>query len=78
MLDISDAWGAYQFDLVVANFGLWVEGKLSLRDDKGKPKHTLEKLLADESKQPEMYGSLAGRVTRKVTIPESGVWEDAS
>lgn len=36
---------AFWFDEAVAFWGAWVEAKLSERDEKGKPKHDLDKLL---------------------------------
>jgi len=54
--------------------GRYIENKLNEHDDKGKPLHTLAKLL-DEEKQPTTeFASLAGRVTQKMVIPENGIW----
>lgn len=47
-IGIGDDWLALQFDLTVAEYGLYVEGKLEERDSKGKPKHTLKKILSGE------------------------------
>lgn len=42
-----DRWLAYQFDAAIALWGRWVDNKLEATDSKGKPKHTLDALLAD-------------------------------
>lgn len=47
---LRDEWLAFQYDTSIAFFGMWVEGKLSETDSKGRPKHDLEKLLADPDK----------------------------
>lgn len=76
---VADEWAAYQFDLVVAQFGAWVEGKLNERDDKGKPKTTLAKLLGDKAQRQAAGASgMALPVTaiRKVRIKEDGTWDD--
>lgn len=69
------SWEAYQLDLCALQVGRWIEGKLAERDDKGKPKHTLAKLLDEEEKQPATeFQSMAGKVVRKVAIPADGIW----
>lgn len=65
-------------DLAVYHTGKWIESKLEERDKKHQPIHKLEDLLA-EPKQGEgdrLFGSLAGRVTRKVVIKPDGTWDD--
>lgn len=42
-----DAWLALQFDQAISLLGRYLDGKLSTFDDQGRPKHTLEGLLAD-------------------------------
>ena len=53
-----------------------MENKLDERDKQGKPIYRLEDLLADPTpgKGNQAYRSLAGLVTKKMQIPESGVW----
>lgn len=43
----TGTWVAFQFDRTVASYGLFVESKLSERDDKHKPKHTLDEILVN-------------------------------
>ena len=43
VVGIDDPWAAYQFDMAVAQFGAWVEGKLNERDKSGKPVNSLAK-----------------------------------
>lgn len=62
-------------DLCALQVGRWIENKLNERDDKGKPIYTLARLLdEDEKAAATEFRSLAGMVTRKVAIPESGIW----
>lgn len=69
------SWEGYQLDLCALQVGRYIENKLNERDDKGKPVHTLAKLLDEEEKQVAgEFRSMAGLVTRKVAIPDSGVW----
>jgi len=44
-IDPENVWLCWQFDNAVETFGSWVEGKLSERNSKGKPKHEIEDLL---------------------------------
>lgn len=69
------SWEAYQLDLCALQVGRWIENKLQERDDKGKPIHTLARLLDAEATQPATeFRSLAGMVTQKVAIPDNGIW----
>ena len=69
------SWEAYQLDLCALQVGRWIENKLNERDDKGKPIHTLGQLLDEEEQKPATeFRSMAGLVTRKMAIPESGIW----
>ena len=65
-------------DLVTYHTGKWIESKLEERDKKNKPIYKLEDLLADpqEGAGNPLFGSLAGRVTRKVQIKPDGTWDD--
>jgi hypothetical protein len=74
---VADPWAAYQLDVAVMEFGTWVENKLNERDSKGKPKHTLGKLLG-ESAGPREYAPLNidPAAVRKVRVREDGTWED--
>lgn len=47
ILGLRNSWIAYQFDNGVVTFGRVTESKLSERDKNGKPKHRLDRLLAD-------------------------------
>ena len=77
MVGVTDEWAAYQFDLCVGQFGAWVEGKLNERDGKGKPKHTLAKLLSDEDgAQERQYAPVSAEGLRKVRVKEDGTWDD--
>jgi len=73
----GDSWEAYQIDLATLELGTHIENKLAERDKQGKVKHTLAELLADkpEDADQQRFASLAGMVTKKIAIPESGVWE---
>lgn len=75
MIGLTDSWAAYQFDLAVAQFGAWVEGRLGERDSKGKPKHTLAQLLSDGTEKAQ-YLPLAGLAVRMVRIKEDGTWDE--
>ncbi len=46
ILQIEDAWAGYQLDVAVLNFGTWVENELQETDKQGRPKRSLEQLLA--------------------------------
>ena len=56
--------------------GRWVEGKLSERDKKGKPVHSLGALLDEQGAQE--FAPLAVDVSqlRKVRVKEDGTWDD--
>jgi len=56
--------------------GRYIENKLEERDKQHKPIYRLEDLLADPKPggASQAYRSLAGLVTKKMKIPESGVW----
>jgi len=70
----ADSWEAYQLDLATLELGTHIENKLAERDKQGAPKHSLAELLSDK---PETirFASLAGMVTKKVTLTEAGTWE---
>lgn len=76
VIGVDDPWAAYQFDLAVAQFGAWVEGKLDERDKKGKPTHTLASLLGDEAARAREYAPVSAEGLRKVRVKEDGTWED--
>jgi len=76
VIGIDDTWAAYQFDMAVAQFGAWVEGKLAERDKAGKPKHSLAKLLGDEAAQVQEYAPVSAAGLRKVRVKEDGTWDD--
>jgi uncharacterized protein YigE (DUF2233 family) len=73
----GDSWEAYQIDLATLELGTHIENKLAERDKQGKAKHSLAELLADKPEEAAKlsFASLGGMVTRKIAIPESGVWE---
>jgi hypothetical protein len=77
IVGVTDQWAAYQFDLCVAQFGAWVEGKLSERDKAGKPKHTLAKLL-DDGEAAQQFAALHidPSTLRKVRVKEDGTWDE--
>ena len=76
MIGVDDPWAAYQFDMAVAQFGAWVEGKLNERDKAGKPKHSLAKLLGDEAAQVQEYAPVSAVGLRKVRVKEDGTWDE--
>ena len=76
VIGVDDPWVAYQFDMAVAQFGAWVEGKLSERDKAGKPKHSLAKLLGDEAAQVQEYAPVSAVGLRKVRVKEDGTWDE--
>jgi len=76
VIRVDDPWAAYQFDMAVAQFGAWVEGKLNERDKAGKPKHSLAKLLGDEAAQVQEYAPVTAAGLRKVRVKEDGTWDD--
>lgn len=66
-------WEAYQLDVAVLTVGREIENGLAERDRDGQPVRTLEELLGGERREAG-FAPLAGRVTRKLAVPESGVW----
>lgn len=72
----ATSWEAYQLDLCALQVGRWIENKLNERDDKGKPLTTLARLLDEDDGAVGVteFRSLAGMVTRKVAIPDNGIW----
>ena len=76
VIGVDDPWAAYQFDLAVAQFGAWVEGKLNERDKKGKPVNSLAKLLGDEAARTQEYAPVSAVGLRKVRVKEDGTWEE--
>ena len=76
VIGVGDPWAAYQFDMAVAQFGAWVEGKLNERDKAGKPKHSLAKLLGDEAAQVQEYAPVRAEGLRKVRVKEDGTWDE--
>ncbi len=69
-----DSWEAYQLDLATLELGTHIENKLAERDKQGGPKHSLAELLSDKPDEIR-FASLAGMVTKKVTLTEAGTWE---
>ena len=65
-------------DLATWTVGRWIESKLSERDKKGKPLHTLSKLLDAPGAQAQGFAPLAVDVSqlRKVRVKEDGTWDD--
>ena len=76
VIGVDDPWATYQFDMAVAQFGAWVEGKLNERDKSGKPKHSLAKLLGDETAIAQEYAPVSAVGLRKVRVKEDGTWDD--
>ena len=70
------SWEAYQFDLAALTLGRWVDNKLAETDKKGNPVNRLQDLLGESKKADDasQFRSLAGMVTEKMVIPESGIW----
>lgn len=79
----ADSWEAFQVDLACLRTGREIESKLAERDKNGKPKHTVVSILSDfepvreqlSVRQETQYASLREHVTRKVRIPENGIWD---
>lgn len=71
-----ESWEAYQLDLVTYQTGKSIDNKLDERDKAGKPIYRLSELLAEpvEGQGEPAYRPLAGLVTKKMTIPENGIW----
>ena len=77
VVGVDDPWAAYQFDMAVGQFGAWVENRLAERDKAGKPKHTLEGLLADDGVGGgQAFRSVSAEGLRKVRVREDGTWDD--
>ena len=66
---IADEWAAYQFDAACLTLGRKVETALLKNED-------VSALLGGEPGQanPGRFRSPAGLVTKRMKIPESGVW----
>lgn len=47
ILGVDDGYLAYQVDLACLTFGRYVENKLAERTSKGRPKYTVEALVAE-------------------------------
>lgn len=60
----------------MVHFGSWVEERLSERDGKGKPKHTLAQLLDDKPAQARQFAPVSTVGLRKVRVKEDGTWDD--
>ena len=83
-MEIEDGWAALQFDLACLTVGRWVENRLEERDDRGRRINTLEGLLresfdgaqdaAQDAAQGRAFMPLLGRATKRLEVPESGVW----
>ena len=79
----ADSWEAFQVDLACLRLGREIESKLAERDKNGKPKHTVASIMSDFApareqlsvRQETQYASLREHVTRKVRIPENGIWD---
>lgn len=70
-----ESWEAYQIDLATYQLGVWVENQLAERTKDGKPVHKLAELLEPEEGEPgPQFVTLAGRATKKMKIPENGIW----
>lgn len=71
-----ESWEAYQVDLATHQVGMWIENQLAERDKKGKPVHRLADLLAepDPTAPAPGFAPLAGRVIKKMQVPDSGIW----
>lgn len=55
-------WASWQFDNAVLYVGRWIENRLQELDRKGKPRYTIEMLLADDSRKRvtrSMFAELA-------------------
>ena len=77
VVGVDDPWAAYQFDLAVGQFGAWVENRLAERDKAGKPKYTLDGLLADgDAGGGQAFRSVSAEGLRKVRVREDGTWDD--
>lgn len=63
ILEVDDAYLAYQIDLACATWGIHVENRLHERDSRGRPRYTLEALLRD----PEAPAPAGG-------TPPGGKW----
>lgn len=50
LISLHDSWLAYQFDMMVSRLGIWVENMLAQRTKDGRPKYSLNGLLADTDK----------------------------
>jgi len=87
ILGLDDPWAAYQLDVAVLNLGTWVESELEKRDKQGRPKRSLETLLAprvqDEKgrsrpapKPASSFRSpvMMGVPVRKVKVNPDGTW----
>ena len=44
----DDAWLAYQYDMTAGRLGMWVEARLSETTKQGRPRYSLDALLADQ------------------------------
>lgn len=64
------SWESYQLDVATLQLGRWIEGKLSERDEKGKPVYRLSDLLAGREFAP----LAGGKNLKRMKIPDSGVW----
>jgi hypothetical protein len=75
LVGIEDEWAAYQFDLALALFGNNVEAELG----RGKAleqalAHGLPMAATRSTRSGAGYRNPAQYVTRKLKIPDSGIW----
>ncbi|GIV73535.1 MAG: hypothetical protein KatS3mg049_2091 [Caldilinea sp.] len=66
-----DSWAAFQLDLACWTLGRWVEAKLAERDRQGRSRYRLQELLQEGRSG---FRPLGGLVTRRMKVPESGIW----
>jgi hypothetical protein len=73
LLDVPDGYVAYQLDRAIGYVGRkWQVENATMKFPPGSPGGSLSS--RNLPKDPSGYRSLASKVTKKVTIPESGVW----
>jgi hypothetical protein len=73
LLDAPDRYVAYQLDRAIWYVGRkWQVANATTKSPPGSPGGNLSS--GTLPKDPSGYRSLASRVTKKVAIPESGIW----
>ena len=70
------SWEAYGLDVAVMMVGREIENGLAERNRDGSAVRTLDDLLdgAGDGGQGQQFAALAGRVTKTMAVPESGIW----